>query len=136
MLLSTLDLETFAQGGIEALRSAFDVEHERLFTFNLDAPHEFVNLRATALGQETHLPMEEIERGSEDPSTAKTRDTVVWMDGSEQLAGVYDRSRLRAGNRVRGPAIVTEMDSTTLVLSGHVAEVDGYGNILINPASE
>ncbi len=40
---------------------------------------------------------------------------------------------LRAGHRVPGPAIVTQMDTTTLILPGHAGEVDAYGNILIRP---
>ena len=50
-------------------------------------------------------------------------------------ATVYDRARLEAGNRVPGPAVVTEMDSTTLILPDHVGEVDRYGNLLLRPAS-
>jgi N-methylhydantoinase A len=40
---------------------------------------------------------------------------------------------LRAGDVVTGPAIVTEMDSTTLVLPGHVATVHPSGSLLITP---
>ena len=47
---------------------------------------------------------------------------------------VYDRARLGAGHRFDGPAIVEEMDSTTLVLPGYGVEVDRYGNLLISPA--
>ena len=61
------------------------------------------------------------------------RDHTVWMDGAEQDAVIYLRSKLEAGDRVPGPAVIVEMDSTTLVLSGHVAEVDRFGNILIKP---
>ena len=48
---------------------------------------------------------------------------------------VYDRSELLPGNRVEGPAIVTEFDSTTVVLAGYGAEVDRYLNLIINPAN-
>ena len=48
-------------------------------------------------------------------------------------ATIYDRALLKAGNRISGPAIICEMDSTTLVLNGHVADVDAFANILINP---
>jgi N-methylhydantoinase A len=48
---------------------------------------------------------------------------------------VYDRGRLVAGNVISGPAIVTEMDSTTLVLAGHAATVHPSGSLLIRPAS-
>ena len=48
-------------------------------------------------------------------------------------ARVYDRAKLRAGDVITGPAVVTEMDSTTLVLPGHAADVHASGSLLINP---
>ena len=44
---------------------------------------------------------------------------------------VYDRDQLRAGNIVEGPAIIEQMDSTTLVLPGQVCGVDTHSNLLI-----
>jgi len=49
---------------------------------------------------------------------------------------VYDRPLLLAGNIISGPAIVTEMDSTTLVLPGHAAVVHPSGSLLIRPTSK
>ena len=82
------------------------------------------------------LPAAELPKGNGDPSAAKIRDHVLWMDGREQAAVIYDRSRLKQGDVIPGPAIVTEMDSTTLIEAGCVATVDAVGNILINPAKE
>jgi N-methylhydantoinase A len=62
-------------------------------------------------------------------------DTRVWVNGGWGNAKVYDRSRLRAGNVVAGPAIVTEMDSTTVVLPEYSGEVDAFGNIRIRPVA-
>ena len=58
----------------------------------------------------------------------------VHVGGETVTANVYDRAKLRAGDVVAGPAIVTEMDSTTLVLPGHAAEVHASGSLLINPS--
>ena len=57
----------------------------------------------------------------------------AYMDGRDVTALVYDRARLKAGNRIPGPAIVLEMDSTTVILPRHHGRVDAYGNILIYP---
>ena len=46
-----------------------------------------------------------------------------------------DRARLEPGASIMGPAIVTEFDSTTVVLPGHEAAVDTNYNILINPSA-
>ncbi|MGH7267574.1 MAG: hypothetical protein ACREMB_22360, partial [Candidatus Rokuibacteriota bacterium] len=44
---------------------------------------------------------------------------------------VYERYRLRAGNRLRGPAIVEQVDSTTVVEPGFAVTVDRFGNLLL-----
>ena len=118
---------------IAELIERFDTEHERLFTFNLKVPQEIVNIRVVALGKAANVSAEQIDSGGGDPAAAKLYDHKVWMDGREQDAVIYDRAKLRAGDMIRGPAVVTEMDSTTLILSGHHALVDPVGNILINP---
>ncbi|BEV00756.1 hydantoinase/oxoprolinase family protein [Novosphingobium olei] len=130
----TITADALAGDGISGVLARFDEEHKRLFTFNMDTPHEIVNLRAVALGHALDLPAAELEKGDGDPSAAKIRDHVLWMDGREQAAVIYDRAKLRAGDVIPGPAIVCEMDSTTLIESGCVATVDHVGNILINLA--
>ncbi|WP_369025450.1 hydantoinase/oxoprolinase family protein [Qipengyuania sp. RANM35] len=132
----TIDQATLREKGIAGILERFDDEHRRLFTFNMDTPHEIVNLRAVALGEAPQLPAAELEKGKGDPSAAKIRDHALWMDGREMAAVIYDRSRLKQGDVIPGPAIVTEMDSTTLIENGCVATVDAVGNILINPAKE
>jgi N-methylhydantoinase A len=119
---------------IAELAARFDAEHLRLFTFNLPVPQELVNIRVVALGKAANVSAERIPEGSTDPAAAKLRDHSVWMDGREQPAIIYDRAKLLAGNIVVGPAIICEMDSTTLVHAGHRATVDPFGNILITPA--
>jgi N-methylhydantoinase A len=129
-----VSLEQLEAGGLDAVSARFDEEHRRLFTFNMDAEHEFVNLRAVALGRALELPSLPLERGNGDPIAAKLRDHEVWIDGASHAAVIYDRSGLRAGDVIQGPAIVTEMDSTTLIETKHIATVDDFGNILITPA--
>ena len=51
--------------------------------------------------------------------------------GGALCCRVYDRYRLRCGNRIPGPAIVEEVDSTVVIHPGYDARVDGYGNLLI-----
>ena len=131
----TIDIDAFdgAGAGIEALRAAFDAEHERLFSFVLDAEHEVVTVRATANGPKPDVAAPELEQGDADASQALRERHDIWVEGTEVEAGVYDRALLRAGNVVPGPAIVTEMDSTTLILPGHAATVHPSGSLLIRP---
>ncbi|GAO56598.1 hydantoinase/oxoprolinase family protein [Novosphingobium sp. MD-1] len=127
-------LDDLGSAGLAGLAKRFDDEHHRLFTFNMEAEHEFVNLRAVALGRSLELPSNTIEKGNGDPSAAKIRDHELWMDGGPQAAAIYDRARLKSGDIIPGPAIVVEMDSTTLIETKHIATVDDFGNILITPA--
>jgi N-methylhydantoinase A len=89
---------------------------------------------AAVLGRALDLPSPPIEKGNGDPAAAKLRDHTLWMDGREQAAVIYDRAKLKAGDIIPGPAIVCEMDSTTLIESDCVGTVDHVGNILINLA--
>lgn len=130
----TVTLDTLEAEGIAGLTARFDDEHRRLFTFNMDSEHEIVNLRAVALGQALDLPAARLPQGNGDPIAAKLRDHEVWMDGRMQPAVIYDRAKLRAGDVISGPAIVIEMDSTTLIEADCIATVDAVGNILITLA--
>ena len=133
-------------GGLAALAAAFDAEHERAFTFKLDVDRELVTLRATAVGKAASVEYGELEtrksggvwpfgkKPAGDASDAIVRKHRMWADGKEHDALIYDRAKLRAGDKVVGPAIVAEMDSTTVILPGHVAEVDRFGLLLIRPA--
>ena len=130
----TITADALREKGVEGILQRFDEEHLRLFTFNMDTPHEIVNLRAVALGRSLDLPAAELPKGDGNPAAAKMRDHTLWMDGNEQAAVIYDRAKLRQGDIIPGPAIVVEMDSTTLIETGCVATVDAVGNILINLA--
>ena len=130
----TITADVLRRDGVDGIVRRFDEEHRRLFTFNMDTPHEIVNLRAVALGRPLDLEAAELPKGDGNPTAAKLRDHVLWMDGREQAAVIYDRAKLRQGDVIPGPAIVCEMDSTTLIESGCIATVDHVGNILINPA--
>lgn len=131
----TIDIDAFDGngGGLDSLRKVFDAEHNQLFSFVLDAEHELVTVRATANGPRPEFAAVELDPGDEDPAAALLTTQRIWVDDAEAEANVYERGKLRAGNVVRGPAIVTEMDSTTLVLPHHAATVHPSGSLLIRP---
>jgi N-methylhydantoinase A len=125
--------EEFARDGLKGVEQRFDAEHEQLFTFALDAEHELVGLRTVVQGAEKSFVAEHRQSGGADASAARSQKTKVYAEGLWQDAWIYDRSKLKPGNQIPGPAIVTEMDSTSLILPGHVGHVDTVGNILIWP---
>ncbi|RVT93619.1 hydantoinase/oxoprolinase family protein [Sphingomonas crocodyli] len=131
----SIDPETLRCDGLAGVEARFDEEHHRLFTFNMESPHELVNLRAVAMGATLDLPAADLPVGDGDPAQAKIRDHQIWLDGDFRPGAIYDRAKLEQGDIIPGPAIVIEMDSTTLIEGGCVATVDRVGNILINPAA-
>jgi N-methylhydantoinase A len=132
MSVSLSDFES--KRGIAKLTKSFDTEHSRLFTFNLTVPHELVNLRAVVVGPAAKVKAEKLPKGTASAKAAKIRDHKIYMNGKMRAAIIYDRRKLKAGNKIAGPAIVCEMDSTTLIHDGCVGKVDAFGNILITLA--
>ncbi|MBY6537310.1 hydantoinase/oxoprolinase family protein [Rhodococcus sp. BP-349] len=129
-----LDASALESGDLlSTLGTAFDTEHERLFSFLLKNEREVINLRVTVSGPRPDVAFQPLEEGGADPSAALVSTNDVWMDGEYAKAGIYDRAKLLAGNVVEGPAVITEMDSTTLVLSGHAATVHSSASLLIAP---
>ena len=126
-------VEDLKKRGLKAISGPFDEEHRRLFTFALPLEHEFVALRAVVQGKGIKLDALQVARGTPDPKAAAVGTQSAYMDGRDVKATVYDRALLKARNRVKGPAIIMEMDSTTVVLPKHTGLVDKLGNILIYP---
>ena len=129
--------EQLAESGVNSLSEKFNDIHEQFYGFRMeDTPCEIVNLRAVGLGKvpKPHLPEKESDK-STDSSHAVIDEHEVYFEGNWIPTKIYEREKLQPGNQIKGPAIVTEFDSTTVILSGHQAEVDRYLNILINPVN-
>jgi N-methylhydantoinase A len=119
---------------LTTLAAAFDAEHERLFSFLLTVDHELVNARATVTGPRPSVSPVTLEPGDGPPTPSDTH--PIFVEGHWVDAAIYDRASLRADDVITGPAIVTEMDSTTLVLPGHAATVHASGSLLIRPLGD
>jgi N-methylhydantoinase A len=131
----SLDAAEVDAAGLAALDERFNALHEQLYGFRMHHTRsEIVNLRAIGFGS---VPKVELPSGAEsggDPSVAVVEEHETVFEGARVATKIYDRSKLVPGMVVSGPAIVTEFDSTTVVLPGYSAKVDATFNILINPA--
>lgn len=126
--------QELAEKGIALLTEAFDAEHEQLFTFKLGDGHEILMIRAVVGASATLEADITIDDGTGDIAPAKIHDSKFYYEGAWHEAPIFNRAQLGAGDVVPGPAIVSEMDSTTVVLPGYAATVDKVGNLLIQPA--
>lgn len=121
-------------GGLSDLEERFNALHEQLYGFRMPGTAcEIVNLRAVGSGVVPKPELPTGELGGEDASGAVVDEHDVVFDGKRVPTKIYDRAELRPGAVFAGPAIVTEFDSTTVVLPGYSARVDVNFNILITP---
>lgn len=129
----SLDVQpgALANGGLADIARRFGEIHERLYGFRLDSAVEIVNLRAVGVGRVVKVAFPAFELQGGDAAAAIVEQMRVYFHGNFLTANVYDRALLQAGNRVPGPAVVTQKDSTTVIHPGHLGEVDAHLNILI-----
>jgi len=120
--------------GVSLLTDAFDAEHEQLFTFKLEDGHEVLMIRAVVRAKAQAIAEATIGDAGASLADCEIQDTRFYAGGEWHEAKIYDRSKLHMGLEVPGPAIVSEMDSTTVVLPDYIAKVDVVGNLLINKA--
>ncbi len=123
--------------GIAGAVRRFHEEHQRLFAHSDPAdPVEFVNLRVAALGRVAAPRLRRRPVEAHDAVPARRR--RVHFDEAEDFVecAIFDRASLAAGARIVGPAIVEQMDSTTVIHPGQSAAVDPFGNLVINVGGE
>ena len=120
-----------------ALVDGFHAAHERRYgSHSPGRPVDLVNIRVVGVGRIPHLAGRLIAKGEATPppgAAAGTRDVVFEVDGRPKPlpAAVFRREALLAGNVIVGPAIVEQMDTTTVIPPGLSARVDEHGNIII-----
>lgn len=112
--------------GIEA---AFAAAHESLYGFKLDAPIELVTLRIEAMGR-MPAPLRSVLAAGTGPRP-QGHHTVHFASGTTQVP-LFDRATFGAGDRLAGPAIVSQLDATTLIPPGWVGDVHPSGAILLS----
>jgi N-methylhydantoinase A len=128
-----VDVENLrGEAGLEEIEADFEARHDRQFGFSLDAPLEIATLRVIGKGTLQGVTIDEEDLTDADPSAAEIGTDEVYFDGEYRETPLYDRSELRAGNEISGPAIVVENDSTIIVQPDHTATIDRYGNVEIS----
>jgi len=112
--------------------AAFHRAHQRRYGHSDPARAvEVVNVRARMAGLTPKPGLERVPRGGAAPGAALAARRRIYVDGAWQRAAFYDRARLRAGNRFRGPAVVSEYGATTYVPPAWMGRVDAFGNLVL-----
>jgi N-methylhydantoinase A len=134
-----LAAEQLDEGSLDRAITGFHELHRQLFGHAFeDVPVELVNVRVKAIGRRREIPMWWNWQAGADVETLleATRPVHFEVAGDVLETAVLRRSRLSEGERVDGPAVIHQVDSTILIPPGcNVVPLDG-GSLLINlPAS-
>lgn len=116
------------------IRKAFDMAHKTSYGISAqDREVEIVTYRLVAMGRTPKPLFKEWPSSGNDASQAIKNTRKVYSPISRDYVktSVYDRNKLRVGNLVTGPAIVEQMDSTTVIPENYTLELDSLGNLLI-----
>jgi N-methylhydantoinase A len=122
---------------MRSIASEFYAAHLQRFGYADRAlPVEVVNLRLKLeLAVDKPLLEPAPDSGSDAAHAVISTADVVFAGGMVTTT-LYDRDRLRTGNRITGPALLLQLDTTIVVPPGWNGEVDPYGNLLLQPAGE
>ncbi|MCX7199332.1 MAG: hydantoinase/oxoprolinase family protein [Proteobacteria bacterium] len=119
------------EAALAALLEGFHQAHERIYSFALRGmPVEIVTLRVDAIGMLPSVKLHELAAGGRPSDAVVGMQPIHFAQGRDEVP-VYDRSKLGAGALVEGPAVIAQLDSTTLLLPGQVAEVHRHGSLIV-----
>lgn len=124
-------------GAVRAALESFGEEHRRLYGYDSPGdPVEAVTLRLRAVGTVPRAELPREEPGGADASASRTgvRDVHLPELGGFTPVPVHSRESMRPGNRVDGPAVIEQMDTTTVLLPGDVLTVDAHSHLVIDIA--
>jgi N-methylhydantoinase A len=123
-----------APGSLAVIGKDFKALHYKAYSFNLNDPTEVVNVRLVAFGNVKKRPPKpaKASRGARVRPT-KTRSVYLDESGFKRLP-VYSRDSIPIGARLRGPAIVEEPTTTTILRKGNKLMKDRYGNLVVEVA--
>ena len=124
--------QPLAADGLTALRTSFDAQHKAMFGHMApEEPVEIVSYRVRGIGLLPPVAMPKFKRAGTALADARRETRRVRFDGSERDCPVYQRERLDVGLDIAGPAILDQLDCTTVICPGQVARVDEWKNLIL-----
>jgi len=125
--------EEIHRGKLASIAKKFHPEHNRLYGYSLEevgTPIELINLRLTCTGRTDKPRFRKIKYAGPDPSFSFKKKRKVYLPSKKrfQPVPVFDGDRLRYGNKIEGPAIIEQVNTTTFVSPEFSVLCDAYGS--------
>ena len=130
-----LPLGLFINRDRDGIKKRFDAVHQVRYGFSVpNEKAEIVSLRSAIIGRMRKPPFEHIAKGTAEPEPDAFRGArpVYFSSTGFVDTPTYQRSALRAGNVIKGPTLIEEHASTTVVLPGDTVTVDDFGDLIID----
>jgi N-methylhydantoinase A len=119
-------------GELAQLRKAFDAEHGKRFGHTAPGePVEIVSWRLRGIGRVPPVALPKYEPTGMPLAAALREVRKARFNGRTLSCPVYQRERLDVGVTFTGPAIVDQLDCTSVIAPGQTATVDAYKNMII-----
>ncbi len=112
----------------EETEARFKEAHQALYGFVLDAQIELVTLRIEAAGRTEPSPRPELQPGD---LPAPVQSQMVHWETGDADTPIYNRESLPAGAILAGPAVITQLDTTTIIPPGWSATVHPSAALLL-----
>jgi N-methylhydantoinase A len=126
-----VDAAQLAKADRKGIRGAFDELHEQRYAHHAtDEPVEIINIRLVALGRRTKLSLPALAKAG--TLAPRERRPVLFDQGGPVDCPVYDREKLKPGDKIDGPALVSEYASTTVIFPGDKLAVADTGELIIS----
>jgi N-methylhydantoinase A len=123
-----------AREDFERAAQTFEEEHERFYGYSIPGEQlELLTFNVAAVGTRHTVELPRVEAGPPPEPIARRPVVFAAEDGPVETA-IHRREDLPAGFELEGPAIVGQVDATTLIPPGAVARVDEYANLLMKVA--
>lgn len=119
---------------VDATVAHFHALHQKVYEYSsTDEPVDVINVRLVGIGQVPDVKLPRRKRGDPSPRPALKGKRPVYYEGRGFIkVPVYERDLLKPGNIVKGPCIIEEIISSTVVIPGATARVDVWGNVIVN----
>lgn len=127
-----LPMKIYDENDLLDICNEFQYLHNNSYGYKMSPESaELVNIRLTVIGKLSKPEIKTENYAGEDSRMALKGNRKVFMDGSYRMVPIYDRKLLRFGNQIKAPAIVDQVDATTVIFDGR-ASVDQYRNLIVD----
>lgn len=135
-----VELKDLEKENIDKVIKKFHEIHEKTYGYSDKlAPVEFVNFRLTACGEIPKVNFQKETNTNEKVISSTIKRNVYFAEVDEPNyfeTDIFQRTELTVGDKIIGPAIVEQLDTTILILPDQTASVDPYQNLIINASNE